>query len=282
MDDTTRDRPARGREGSVTRFASMKSKLDTLAWFAARPAMYREAVRRVVGGRFTTRASVAEASRQKESGRAWCESAVIDPERLCSELGLPAPIRSVREVEPRWHEAVVRAESIPDMGGPGHVDLLYHLCLHLPARSVVETGVAAGWSSLAILLAMDRLGSGRLVSIDMPYPKRGNEHLVGGAVPTELRARWKLVRRPDRDALEPTLERLGPIDLAHYDSDKSPEGRAYAYPLLFAALRPGGILVSDDVEDNLVFRDFCASHGRRPWVFRKHEDGANYAGLVVK
>jgi hypothetical protein len=38
--------------------------------------------------------------------------------------------------------------------------------------------------------------------------------------------------------------------------------------------------MSDDIEDNLAFRDFVETVGRRALVIRK--DGDNYAGLIRK
>ena len=47
----------------------------------------------------------------------------------------------------------------------------------------------------------------------------------------------------------------GSIDLCHYDSDKSWWGRAYAF-LLWKALKPGGLFISDDIQDNMFFAEF--------------------------
>ena len=46
------------------------------------------------------------------------------------------------------------------------------------------------------------------------------------------------------------------IDFCHYDSDKSYYGRTYAYPLLWKSLSPGGVFISDDIQDNLAFKEF--------------------------
>jgi predicted O-methyltransferase YrrM len=262
---------------------SARSKLETLVWFALRPPMYREAARRILSRNFTTAERGRADERAKAEARAWCESIATEPGVLFERIGADASnLGPVARAEAQaWSHAVEEAKRIPGMGGPGHVDLLYQICRALPARSVIETGVAAGWSTLAILLALERNGeSGQLVSLDMPYPKRGNAHLVGAVVPPSLRGRWTLVRRPDRDALPSALQRLGSIDLAHYDSDKTYEGRLFAYPLFLARLRKGGVLMSDDIEDNLAFRDFSERVGLRPFVF--HKGGGNYAGALVK
>ena len=166
------------------------------------------------------------------------------------------------------------------MGGRGDIDLLYAAVLLSGAERVVETGVAYGWSSLAVLAGLEERGRGKLVSVDMPYPKLNNEAWVGVAVPERLRARWILLREPDRWGIKKALRCFGDtIDLCHYDSDKSYEGREYGYALLWAALRPGGIFISDDIEDNLSFRDFIEARNAR---FAVTECRGKYVGIACK
>lgn len=166
------------------------------------------------------------------------------------------------------------------MGGPGDIDLLYAAVVLLGAERVVETGVAYGWSSLAVLAGLEERDRGQLASVDMPYPKLNNEAWVGVAVPERLRARWVLIREPDRWGLRKALRNFGDtIDLCHYDSDKSYEGRCYGYALIWKALRPGGIFISDDIQDNLAFRDSIESHSAS---FAVTEYQGKYVGIVRK
>lgn len=164
------------------------------------------------------------------------------------------------------------------MGGPGDMDLLYNLAEASQAASAVETGVAYGWSSLALLLSL-AARDGRLISTDMPYAKAGNEPYVGVAVPDRLKPNWTLVRKPDRAALPAALAESGVIDLCHYDSDKSYAGRCFAYPRLWRALRAGGYFISDDVNDNLAFHDFAADVGAEPVIV---ECDGKYVGVLRK
>jgi predicted O-methyltransferase YrrM len=165
------------------------------------------------------------------------------------------------------------------MGGAGDLDLLFQAIRRSKARRVIETGVAYGWSSLAALSAL-RETDGRLASVDMPYPKEPSEAFVGVAVPAELRDRWTLIREPDRNGLRKAIRAFGGvIDLCHYDSDKSYPGRMFAYPLLWKALRPGGVFISDDVQDNFAFRDFCAEHRIR---FALTESDGKFVGIARK
>ena len=58
------------------------------------------------------------------------------------------------------------------MGGSAHIDLLYDCVKILKPTNIIETGVAFGWSSLAILKAISENKNGKLISVDMPYPKK--------------------------------------------------------------------------------------------------------------
>jgi hypothetical protein len=114
----------------------------------------------------------------------------------------------------------------------------------------------------------------------MPYAKAGNEPYVGIVVPERLRNRWMLFREPDRNGIRKALRWLGGnLDLCHYDSDKSYAGRMYAYPILWDALRQGGLFISDDIQDNLAFRDFCARLGIQPQVTRS---SGKFIGIARK
>jgi predicted O-methyltransferase YrrM len=75
-----------------------------------------------------------------------------------------------------------------------------------------------------------------------------------------------LVRQPDRPALPRALAELGEIDLAHYDSDKTYAGQSWAFRRMWAALRPGGILMVDDIHYQTAFRDFAATLDVEPIV----------------
>src|SRR5262249_43805840 len=101
----------------------------------------------------------------------------------------------------------------------------------------------------------------------------------GVAVPDELRAGWTLIRQADRGALPLALQKVGSIDLCHYDSDKSYAGRRFAYPRLWRALRPGGYFISDDIGDNVAFHEFADEVAVQPTVVCTHE---KFVGVIRK
>jgi hypothetical protein len=216
--------------------------------------------------------------------RRWCERRATTVKQAVEKLGLP--LRDPRQEHAaiwRKGEAIVATCPVP-MGGAGQVDILYSLACALPAGSrVLETGVAFGWSSLALLLGLREAGGGSLLSIDRPYPLEGAERQVGIVVPPELRPGWRLLTGNDRDLLTTALAEGPAPALCHYDSDKSFDGRSWAYPLIWANLSVEGWFISDDISDNAAFRHFAQRVGQRPVVMdRPARNGAVYSGLLIK
>ncbi len=254
----------------------MLSKLETLAWYLKRPSLYPQLfqlVRRLF-------------NRKKECTKAvatsWCEEVAVSKEEALKKLGINKGLIHPKEDFGKiWRLAEKRANSIPVvMGGAGAIDVLYTIILHFEPQHVLETGVAYGWSSLAILLALKKLGRGVLVSIDMPYPKMGNEPYVGIVVPEDLRENWHLLRLPDVVGVPKALKILNEkVDLFHYDSDKSYTGRMTTYPLVWEKLSSGGIFISDDIGDNIAFKEFAEHVGVEPIVFEWH---GKFVGILRK
>jgi predicted O-methyltransferase YrrM len=172
------------------------------------------------------------------------------------------------------------AKSSVKMGGPGHIHLIYDCVRLSKARKIIETGVAYGWSSLAVLKAISQTKEGKLYSVDMPYPAKNNENDVGIVIPHYLKKNWSLIRKPDRPGIMDALnEASGQIDLCHYDSDKSWWGRDFAYPILWNALKSKGIFISDDIQDNLFFSEFVKKKSLR---FAIVEFNGKFVGCIRK
>jgi predicted O-methyltransferase YrrM len=257
----------------------LPNKLATAAWFLRRPQTYPHLVELV-------RRSLSRSTRREleSSGReavAWAQPLARSPQDALQHLLGPGSYPPPRELHPAvFAEAQARVdEGGMVLGGAANLELVYHVTRSLAARRVIETGVAYGWSSLAILLAQETIGGGTLTSTDMPYPRMGNERLVGCVVPDRLRKSWTLVRRPDRPALPRALANLGRIDLAHYDSDKTYAGQSWAFSQMWAALRPGGVLIADDIDCQTAFRDFAARIGEPPSVV---DGGGKLIGVLRK
>lgn len=166
-----------------------------------------------------------------------------------------------------------------DLGGGGHYPLLYFLTRYLNPAIVMETGVAAGWSSQAVLLALRTNGAGgRLYSSDFPYFRyRGPERLIGVVVDEALKDAWTLQIDGDKHNLPRILEQVDRIGLFHYDSDKSYRGREYALRLVETKLAEKAIVIVDDIQDNFQFRDYVGGNG---WPFKVFEFRGKYLGLT--
>jgi len=132
---------------------------------------------------------------------------------------------------------------------------LYWTVRVLQPRRVVESGVANGRSTRAILLAMKRNGEGELHSFDI-----SND--VGAAVEDELRSRWilhVLPRRRRAQAFQREVSNLTPIDLFLHDSEHTYRWQTMEFRVAWAELRGGGLLASDDVDASFAFQDFARS-----------------------
>ena len=153
-------------------------------------------------------------------------------------------------------EKIIKKTGIK-LGGSGELDLLYWIVKIKKIRNVLETGVASGWSSLAILLAQKDIKDSLLISIDMPYTWiKDSYKYVGLAVPLWLRKKWILIREMDKKGLPIAFNKKVSFGLVHYDSDKSYYGKKWALNLIYSKLKKNSIMIIDDVGDNLNFHEF--------------------------
>lgn len=262
--------------------ASLRERVRVVRWFLQRPQLYPELVR---FARRRLQELGHDRKREARDATLLCEQTHVDANAAIAGITGRAPqsFDTLFAAELEEARTVLRAAPVA-MHGAGNLDLIYNLCEHLQATRAIETGVSAGWSSLAFLLSLAKR-NGRLVSTDMPYPGSSAEaqQCVGIVVPAPLRASWELIAQPDHEALPQALTSLPILDIAHYDSDKSYAGRLWAYRRLWAALRDGGILISDDIDDNFGFFHFCGEVNAHPIVVKMAATkGAKYIGIITK
>ena len=181
------------------------------------------------------------------------------------------------------HESVVATGANHSLGAIGYAEgtYLYAVLRALRPQVAVETGVANGFSTAFSLLALQANGEGHLHSIDLPrevgrdyepgtfYEGEGRAGIPTGSepgwlIPAELKERWTLVLGRSQEALPPLLGRLGTIDSFMHDSEHSFECMWFEFNAAWPALRPGGLLLSDDVNSTEAFRRFAAQEGREP------------------
>src|SRR5207245_5988852 len=129
--------------------------------------------------------------------------------------------------------------------------------------------------------------NGLLHSIDLPYEQTDQSHPnlpetketesgdlrwvawrpsvagleVGWLVEEHLRKRWTLELGSSKEKLKPILDKSGSIDMFFHDSEHTYENMIFEYSTAWRYLKPGGFLVSDDVDWNTAFADFAKGKG---------------------
>lgn len=173
---------------------------------------------------------------------------------------------------------LVPQKDASSVGTSEHVTLgrwLYALIRAVKPAVVIETGVAHGTSSWLILNALHRNGQGTLHSIDLPDHDTnalfnfGGLPKTGHVVPVELRYRWDLILGDSTRELPRLLSDVGSVDVFFHDSDHSYEAMRREFTDVIARLKPGGAIVSDDVQKNPAFHEACIAHDLRAYMFRK-------------
>lgn len=244
--------------------------------YLVRPHLYPELGRKIIKNTFQR----GSATKGKETAEKWCKERSISQEEAIQSITGNLNYPKLNE---NYSEILQNAQKIEEntpvkMGGAGALDLIYNLCEFTQAQNALETGVAYGWSSLAALLSLAKR-NGTLYSSDMPYLGKNNDVYVGCVVPENLRKNWKLFRFADRESLPKIFKEQSEFDFVHYDSDKSYNGRMWAYNVLWDKVKSGGVFMSDDIADNAAFMDYCLQNKREPIIV---EFDGKYAGLILK
>jgi len=254
----------------------MLNKIKTLMWFLKKP-QYIPQIFQVL-----KRKKNDYLENTQDEATEWCKQNSINQEDALNKLIGNNTFKKLDELYPN---EIKTAKDIAfncpvKMGGEGAVSFLYHLVKESKSKTIIETGVAYGWSSLAILLAIKDVNNALLISNDMPYIKMDNDDYVGCVIPENLKSKWDLQRQPDIKGIPLALKKFNNnIDLCHYDSDKSYTGRMWSAPILWDALKTGGFFISDDINDNIAFKHFCENVDRTPIII---EHLGKYVGVIVK
>lgn len=163
------------------------------------------------------------------------------------------------------------------LGGGSDTELIYNLILILKPTNIIEFGVANGWSTLSILEGLKKNKSGKLTSIDMPYYFDNTHSLIGNLLKKKIFKNWKLLIEPQVNFFYRQNDKK--FDFCHYDSDKSYQGRMFAYNKIWNRLKNKSVFLSDDISDNMAFFDFCELKKKKPFVIKFKN---KFLGLIVK
>lgn len=144
---------------------------------------------------------------------------------------------------------------------------LYVLVRVLEPDRVVETGVNWGESALFITEALRRNGHGKLLSFDIGiegakesynFPDKVDE--VGFLVPDHLDDYWELVLGDSVEQMADRLPEESGIDLFYHDSLHTYEHMMSEFEMVIDFMESGGILMSEDIDENDAWDDFLRTH----------------------
>jgi len=254
----------------------MSKTIESIIWFLKNPKYIPQIFQILKRKKNKTLENTSEEATQ------WCKENSISQKKALKLLVDLDDFEDLTHLFPKdMKEAQDQANNCPvNMGGEGATSFIYHIVKKLECKNVIETGVAYGWSSLAILLGIKDINKAKLISNDMPYIKMDNEDFVGCVIPDNLKFKWELQRQPDIKGIPIAMKKFNnSIDLCHYDSDKSYTGRMWASPILWNSLNKGGIFIADDINDNIAFKHFCQSVDREPVII---EHLGKYVGIIKK
>lgn len=210
---------------------------------------------------------------ERRRGTAWCRKHSTDLDDFLEGIDAGA-----------WREARVTEQQILSLrqsllesyglhgasagdigGGPGNIALLYWLVRVFHPQTAVETGVASGASSRAILQAMFANGSGHLYSSDLAV-YLPQEH-SGLCVDDEMKSRWSLLHRGDRINIPLILRQTASIDLFHYDSAKDAEEMRWVVNQVEPLLSRTAVVVLDDIDRHSFMRHYVQGLEKSWFIF---------------
>jgi hypothetical protein len=176
--------------------------------------------------------------------------------------------------------------------------VLYALLRATTPQIVIETGVLHGLTTIFLLRALERNEAGRLISVDFPsYPETGPSNKdgyfavlpvgrePGWIVPASRFPNWDLQIGRSRDVLLTLGRDLEQIDFFCHDSEHTFSTMWFELNWAWERLRPGGILLCDNIEATTAFADFTRRVSRPPLVFPSPDSGMHEAprfGLICK
>lgn len=162
---------------------------------------------------------------------------------------------------------------------PELAKLCYCLVRLVKPSTVVETGVGRGVTTYHILSALRMNDMGGLYSVELPTLRLGARKKTGELVPTSLRSNWTLIFGPAEREIKKRSKELQELDMFIHDSNHTYLNQVTEYRLALNMLNKGGILVSDDV-DNDAFIEVCEEFGSQMMIVEQSKN--RWIGVVVK
>jgi predicted O-methyltransferase YrrM len=149
---------------------------------------------------------------------------------------------------------------------------LFAAIRHTRPSIVLETGVADGLSTAIMLRAMEANGAGELHSVEI-------SETVGLFVSDARRWHLHVVDADRPDACGQVVKQLPMLDMFLHDGNHGYAYQSLEYRSSWPRLRPGGLLMSDDIDWSYAFLDFIREHHLAPAMF---VDNRHVFGVLKK
>lgn len=231
------------------------------------------------------------ATAQRLRERARVRSGRLDHRRLFAELArlcgaTPGDVRSVYAELDEQHvlaEIADRVAAVPGLeretqriaqvGREKYFRFdrtaLYCLVRLARPRVVVETGTRWGIGSYFIARALEQNGSGQLYTFDIgvagsraEYSWPAGQDELAFLLPERLQSRVTVIEGDALATLPEWLSRIGPVDLFYHDSHHSFDHMWGEFSAAYPAMRPGGLFLSEDTDQNEAWSRFWSGRPR--------------------
>ena len=152
--------------------------------------------------------------------------------------------------------------------------LLYSLIRANNSKLIIETGVANGITTNAIMKALEESGAnGELNSFDV-LPETRKAYSGGG--------NWKFHLLKEKNAhkqIKSVVSSLPKVDVWVHDSNHGYRWQKFEYLLALSVLGKNGILISDDIDASSAWGDLAKTHFRKSYVIF---DSRKFIGIAFK
>lgn len=152
--------------------------------------------------------------------------------------------------------------------------LLYSLICSRKPKTIVETGVANGISTNAIMKSLELSNNiGVLHSFDV-LPETSNAYKGAGNWQFHL-----LSKRNTHKHLKRAVGKLPQVDIWLHDSNHGYRWQKFEFLLAWGALRKGGVLISDDVDASPAWAELAKTAFRKSYIVF---DSRKFIGIAFK
>jgi len=158
--------------------------------------------------------------------------------------------------------------------------LLYFISKYSKPDLIIETGLANGFSSSYLLLALEHNKHGNLISIDDIVRPWHTKEKMGLSIPKYLKKRHKVIIGNAPLKLKEILEEKKTVDIFIHDSSHTYQNMKKEFCIAWPHVKNGGFLLSDDVSQHDAFLDF-ADEIRTSCIIIKKE-GGGHLGIIRK